>query len=104
MITKFLLGLIWIYQKSISPLLPARCRYYPTCSVYAVQALRWHGVSGLLLVIKRILSCQPWGGFGIDLVPLPLRHYQYSISQQTFHKVYKDSYSYGVLRNHLMKY
>ena len=56
------------YQKFISPLTPPSCR--PTCSQYAVEALRKHGpVKGLWLAIRRILRCHPWGGSGYDPVP-----------------------------------
>mgnify|MGYP002923315857 FL=1 len=49
---------------------PASCRYTPTCSEYAVQALKKHGpIKGLYLAVKRILHCHPWGGSGYDLVP-----------------------------------
>jgi putative membrane protein insertion efficiency factor len=59
-----------IYQWTISPMLPRTCRYYPTCSEYAIESLRVHGpVLGLLLGTKRILSCNPWGGHGHDPVP-----------------------------------
>lgn len=59
-----------IYQWIISPWLPKSCRYYPTCSQYAIEALRTHGpLTGLLLGTKRILSCHPWGGHGHDPVP-----------------------------------
>jgi len=59
-----------IYQWTISPWLPKSCRYYPTCSEYAIEALRIHGpFVGLLLGTKRILSCHPWGGHGHDPVP-----------------------------------
>ncbi|MFO7671596.1 MAG: membrane protein insertion efficiency factor YidD [Bacteroidales bacterium] len=59
-----------IYQGIISPWLPKTCRYQPTCSQYAIEALREHGpVAGLLLGTKRILSCHPWGGHGHDPVP-----------------------------------
>lgn len=58
------------YQWAISPWLPRSCRYYPTCSEYAIEALRIHGpLVGLLLGTKRILSCHPWGGHGYDPVP-----------------------------------
>jgi len=64
------LGLIWLYQKLISPLFPSTCRYNPTCSHYAVTALKTHGLfKGGLLAIKRISSCHPWGGSGYDPVP-----------------------------------
>jgi len=59
-----------IYQWIVSPALPKTCRYHPTCSEYAIESLRIHGpVIGLILGTKRILSCHPWGGHGIDPVP-----------------------------------
>jgi uncharacterized protein len=63
--------LIRIYQWGISPLLGAnKCRYTPTCSQYGVEALKKHGLlKGGYLTIKRILSCNPWGGHGHDPVP-----------------------------------
>lgn len=73
-----LLVLIRFYQLVISPLLPARCRFYPTCSSYAVKAMQRHGgFRGGLLTVKRICRCHPWGGSGVDFVPLPLYRYQY---------------------------
>ena len=58
------------YQNFISPLLPSTCRYSPTCSHYAVEALQTHGLlKGGWLAIKRIGSCNPWGGSGYDPVP-----------------------------------
>lgn len=61
---------IRIYQISISPLLGANCRYDPTCSNYAIDALKIHGpIKGLYFAFKRILSCHPWGGHGYDPVP-----------------------------------
>lgn len=103
MIVKFLLGFIRIYQKAISPLLPARCRYYPTCSVYGVHAISWHGVRGVPMVIRRILRCQPWGGSGMDFVPLPLYRYHFVLSHIQINAVYKDHTSYRALQNHLIK-
>lgn len=65
-----LIFLVRIYQYIISPLMPATCRYQPTCSHYMVEALQKHGpLKGLFLGIKRILSCHPWGGSGYDPVP-----------------------------------
>ena len=62
--------LILPVQKFISPLTPPSCRFTPTCSQYAVEALRKHGpVKGLWLAIRRILRCHPWGGSGYDPVP-----------------------------------
>lgn len=61
---------ITIYQKFISPLTPPSCRYTPTCSQYAIEALRKHGpLRGGYLALRRILSCHPWGGHGYDPVP-----------------------------------
>jgi putative membrane protein insertion efficiency factor len=60
-IVLFLLIPIRIYQKAISPFLPTTCRYTPTCSAYALEALQKHGpFKGLYLAVKRILSCHPW--------------------------------------------
>lgn len=61
---------IRLYQLLISPMLPPACRFTPTCSQYAVEALRKHGaIKGSWLAIKRILRCHPWGGSGYDPVP-----------------------------------
>ncbi len=65
-----LLLLVKAYQYLISPLTPSSCRFHPTCSEYAIQALKKHGpVKGLILSIKRILKCHPWGSSGYDPVP-----------------------------------
>ena len=69
--------LVWVlvipirfYQVTISPFLPATCRFTPTCSQYALEALRKHGpLKGLWLAVRRILRCHPWGGSGYDPVP-----------------------------------
>lgn len=69
-ITKPIILLIRGYQKWISPLFPAKCRYQPTCSHYCVEALQKHGFfRGGFLGLKRIFSCHPWGGSGYDPVP-----------------------------------
>jgi len=61
---------IKIYKYAISPYLPMACRYTPTCSQYAIDSLKKYGlIKGLYLSIKRILSCNPWGGSGYDPVP-----------------------------------
>jgi uncharacterized protein len=70
-------GLCWIlllpvyfYKYVLSPLTPSSCRHYPTCSGYAVQALKIHGpFKGLWLATKRISKCHPWGTHGYDPVP-----------------------------------
>jgi putative membrane protein insertion efficiency factor len=64
---------IWLvrfYQIAISPYTPSSCRYTPTCSSYTIEALQKHGIfKGGWLSIKRIVSCNPWGGKGYDPVP-----------------------------------
>ena len=70
MIVRGMVALIRGYQKHISPHLGHHCRFVPTCSEYAVQALQVHGpVKGLLLAAWRILRCNPLGKFGFDPVP-----------------------------------
>ena len=65
-----LILLVRFYQLCISPLTPPSCRYTPTCSQYALEALRKHGpIKGLWLTLKRLLRCHPWGGSGYDPVP-----------------------------------
>ena len=67
---KILLALIAFYRNCISPMLPPTCRYTPTCSQYAIEALQKHGpLKGLYLAVRRILRCHPWGGHGYDPVP-----------------------------------
>ena len=62
--------LVKFYQYCISPLTPASCRYVPTCSQYAVEALRKYGpLKGGWLTLKRLARCHPWGGSGYDPVP-----------------------------------
>lgn len=62
--------LVRFYQLCISPLLPPSCRFTPTCSEYAMQALRKYGpFKGLWLTVKRLSRCHPWGGSGYDPVP-----------------------------------
>ncbi len=63
-------ALIYIYKYCISPLTPPSCRFTPTCSQYALEALRRYGIfKGLWLTIKRLSRCHPWGGSGYDPVP-----------------------------------
>ena len=62
--------LIRFYQKCISPLKPPSCRFTPTCSQYAIEAIRKYGpIKGCWLAAKRIGRCHPWGGSGYDPVP-----------------------------------
>ena len=69
-IRKFFILIIQFYQYGISPFLMPSCRYTPSCSNYGVEAINRHGaILGGFLTIKRILSCNPWGGSGFDPVP-----------------------------------
>lgn len=61
---------VYIYKYAISPFTPASCRHEPTCSTYAVEAVKIHGpFKGFLLATKRISHCHPWGTSGYDPVP-----------------------------------
>ncbi len=65
-----LLAAVRFYQRAVSPALPPRCRFTPTCSAYAVEAIELHGAArGCWLALRRILKCAPWHPGGIDFVP-----------------------------------
>ena len=67
---RIFIALIRFYQKHISPALPSCCRYVPTCSQYAIEAIEKRGVFvGIFLAVKRLFRCNPWGGSGFDPVP-----------------------------------
>jgi len=67
---KFFLLLIKIYKLLVSPVLPRGCRFLPSCSDFAAEALLKHGVlQGVFLTVKRLLKCNPWGAHGFDPVP-----------------------------------
>ena len=67
--THILIKLIKIYKYLISPFIGPSCRYLPTCSEYSIEALKTYGFAkGLMLSIKRIISCHPWGNSGFDPV------------------------------------
>lgn len=67
-----LILLIKFYSKVLSPILPGSCRYTPSCSRYTAEAIRkWGPFTGSWIGLKRILSCNPWGGSGYDPVPDP---------------------------------
>lgn len=72
---RLMIILIRIYQRVISPLLGPRCRFYPSCSEYAVQALQKHGVlRGSYLALRRLSHCHPLNPGGVDPVPVPDHH------------------------------
>lgn len=67
---RILLALLRQYKRWISPVLPVSCRYVPTCSEYAVEAVELHGAArGSYLALRRLLRCHPLGGHGLDQVP-----------------------------------
>jgi putative membrane protein insertion efficiency factor len=69
-IRRALLAAIHFYSRAISPALPPRCRFYPTCSAYAAEAVERHGAArGTWLALRRLVKCAPWHPGGVDLVP-----------------------------------
>ncbi|MCM1226794.1 MAG: membrane protein insertion efficiency factor YidD [Clostridium sp.] len=69
-----MIGIIKFYKKCISPLFPPCCKYYPSCSSYALEAVRKFGfIRGVMLAVWRILRCNPWSMGGIDYVPEKFR-------------------------------
>lgn len=70
MLKRLLIFPIVLYRRFISPLTPPACRFTPTCSQYAIEAIEKHGaIKGTWLAVRRILRCHPWGGSGYDPVP-----------------------------------
>ncbi len=70
LLTAILVVIIRVYQLILSPLLGARCRYYPSCSSFGLSAITQHGpIKGTLLTVWRILRCNPWSPGGVDFVP-----------------------------------
>lgn len=70
LLSKILIIPIYFYKYSISPMLPPSCRFTPTCSEYAIEAIKKYGpFNGLWLAVKRLSRCHPWGGKGYDPVP-----------------------------------
>lgn len=70
-VRRALLAVVGFYSRAISPALPPRCRFYPTCSAYAAEAIDRHGAArGSWLAVRRILKCAPWHPGGVDPVPV----------------------------------
>lgn len=70
LLKRLLIGVLRAYQYLVSPFMPPSCRFYPSCSHYAVEAVERHGaIKGSWLTAWRLLRCNPWGGCGYDPVP-----------------------------------
>ncbi|MGB8433329.1 MAG: membrane protein insertion efficiency factor YidD [Burkholderiales bacterium] len=69
---RILIAIVQVYRYALSPLLGQHCRFYPSCSAYAVEALERHGtVRGSWLAVRRLACCHPWHHGGFDPVPPP---------------------------------
>jgi uncharacterized protein len=80
MTARLLVGIIRLYQWFVSPLFAGGCRFVPSCSAYAVEAVQRHGaLRGSLLALRRLGRCQPFGGHGFDPVPTPARRAERTI-------------------------
>jgi len=74
-IIKLVTGPIWAYRYFLSPFLGSNCRYYPTCSAYAIESIEKHGVFlGGWIAFKRLIRCHPWHEGGVDPVPDKINH------------------------------
>jgi uncharacterized protein len=74
-VARMLIAMVVAYRRYVSPVLPARCRFYPSCSAYSLEALQKHGaIRGTGLTIWRLLRCHPFHPGGYDPVPDPIRH------------------------------
>lgn len=90
---------IRLYQKYISPGLPARCRYAPTCSQYAVESLEVHGVlKGTLLAVWRLLRCNPFTKGGVDRVPARGHWPTKPLDIDELHELYERESLSGLVR------
>jgi putative membrane protein insertion efficiency factor len=75
LVARMLIAMVVAYRRYVSPVLPARCRFYPSCSAYSLEALQKHGaIRGTGLTIWRLLRCHPFHPGGYDPVPDPIRH------------------------------
>jgi putative membrane protein insertion efficiency factor len=75
---------IRFYRIAISPMMAPHCRFYPTCSAYAEEALRRHGaVKGMVMAISRILRCHPWAEGGLDPVPEQFSFRRVAVATET---------------------
>ena len=91
MMKSVLLLLLRGYQYLISPMLGQNCRFYPSCSEYAVQALNEYGAAkGSLMACKRLCKCHPWHAGGVDLLPPKMVSTPLNVDQRSDIKDFKD--------------
>ena len=83
-----IVGLIHGYRYLVSPVLPSSCRYHPTCSAYALEAVsRYGALKGGWIALKRISRCHPWGGAGYDPVPGSSGNTTHSSLDDNYHPI-----------------
>ena len=75
--------LITFYQKFISPALAPRCKYYPSCSSYALTAIQSYGFKGVAMATWRVLRCNPWSDGGVDYVKVQVKIEEKTITEQS---------------------
>jgi putative membrane protein insertion efficiency factor len=75
--------LISFYQKFVSPALAPRCKYYPSCSSYALTAIQGYGLKGVAMAIWRVLRCNPWSHGGVDYVKVQVKTEEKTITEQS---------------------
>ena len=77
------LGVIKLWQKFIAPGLAPRCKYYPSCSSYALTAISTHGLKGVVMATWRVLRCNPWSHGGVDYVRPKVKNNKKTITEQS---------------------
>ena len=75
--------LITFYQKFISPAFAPRCKYYPSCSSYALTAIQSHGLKGVAMAVWRVMRCNPWSHGGVDYVKVQVQIDEKTITEQS---------------------
>lgn len=101
---RWVLVVVGCYRRYISPFLAPRCRYYPTCSCYVRTAFLSHRLDkACILSLKRLLSCHPFGGSGVDFVPVPLYLYVYYPTNLKWQPPFLQNMGYLMALNHLIK-
>jgi len=75
--------LITLYQKFISPAFAPRCKYYPSCSSYALTAIQSYGLKGVVMATWRVVRCNPWSHGGVDYVKVQVKTEEKTITEQS---------------------